>query len=239
MIAPQNIPHIRSIINSITLANVRSNQQIFKSSPPKYKNFYKFEHFKNAATPSMLNLAKKKAFETKSQKGLKRGFSFDYDNWYVNNMEKLFYPIKIEARRKFARLSLISKHHYQPQIIQFDVLDYQRWQANIEAKRSFSTWSLQTFWSPTRGKEVYKPRDHEGIPNATDNPLAKCLGQNLDYEYHVIDTLGWSLQLTNHTHHTINKPKLKATLKEATVLPITLLRQQLFGNQTITVVLLT
>ena len=29
---------------------------------------------------------------------LKKGFRFDHDNWYVNNMERLFFPTEIEAR---------------------------------------------------------------------------------------------------------------------------------------------
>ena len=46
---------------------------------------------------------------------------------------------------------------------------------------------------------VYSPRDHEWIPNATDNPWANCPGQNPEHEYNVIHTLGWSLQITNIT----------------------------------------
>ena len=38
-------------------------------------------------------------------------------------MERPFFPTEIEARRKLARVGLISKHHYRPQMIQFDVLD--------------------------------------------------------------------------------------------------------------------
>ena len=50
-------------------------------------------------------------------------------------MERLFFPTEIEARRKLARVGLINKHHYQPQIIQFDVRDDPRWRVNIEAKQ--------------------------------------------------------------------------------------------------------
>ena len=46
---------------------------------------------------------------------------------------------------------------------------------------------------------VYNPRDHNWIPNATDNPWANCPGKDPEHEYHVIKTLGWSLQLTNIT----------------------------------------
>ena len=50
-------------------------------------------------------------------------------------MERSFFPIEVEARRELARIGLIIKHHYHPQILQFDVLDDPSWQANIEAKQ--------------------------------------------------------------------------------------------------------
>ena len=50
-------------------------------------------------------------------------------------MEKPFFPTEIEARRELARIGLISKHHYHLQIIQFDIFDDTRWQANIEEKQ--------------------------------------------------------------------------------------------------------
>ena len=46
---------------------------------------------------------------------------------------------------------------------------------------------------------VYNPRDHYWIPNATDNSWANCPGKHPEHKYHVIHTLGWSLQLTNIT----------------------------------------
>ena len=66
---------------------------------------------------------------------LNRDFRFDQCNWYVNKLERPFFPTEIEARRKLARVGLIFKHHYYPLIIQFDALDDPRWQANIEAKQ--------------------------------------------------------------------------------------------------------
>ena len=66
---------------------------------------------------------------------LQRGFRFDHDNWYINNMQRPFFPTEKEARRELARVDLISKHHYHPQIIQFDVFDDPRWQATLEAKQ--------------------------------------------------------------------------------------------------------
>ena len=52
---------------------------------------------------------------------LKRGFRFDHDNWYVNNKERPFFPTETEARRELARVGLISKHNYRPQMTHFDV----------------------------------------------------------------------------------------------------------------------
>ena len=118
MIVPQSKSQKCSIISSIKLAHVRSSQPIFRSSPPKYK---------------CLKLSDKENFCRKIL--LKRIFQFDHDNWYVNNMERPFFPTKIEACREFACVGFISKHHYNPQIIQFDVSDDPRWQANIEAKQ--------------------------------------------------------------------------------------------------------
>ena len=51
-------------------------------------------------------------------------------------MERPFCPTEIEARRGLARIGLISKYQYHPQIIQFDVLDNPRWQAKIQAKKA-------------------------------------------------------------------------------------------------------
>ena len=130
---------------------------------------------------------------------LKRGFRFDHDNWYVNNMEKPFFPTEIESRRELAPVGLINKEHYHPQIFQFDVLDDPRWQANIEAKKSRFQLDRYRPFAFQHGSMVYNPRDHEWIPNATENPWANCPGQNPQHEYHVIPTLGWSLQLTNIT----------------------------------------
>ena len=50
-------------------------------------------------------------------------------------MERPFFPTEIEVHRELARVGLINKNHYCPQMIQFDVLDDPRWQANIEDKQ--------------------------------------------------------------------------------------------------------
>ena len=85
---------------------------------------------------------------------LKRCVRFDHDNWYVN-MELPFFPTEIEARRELSHVGLISKNHYHPQTIQFDVLEDPRWQANIEKKtRPFLFRSLKTFFSKTEARFI-------------------------------------------------------------------------------------
>ena len=58
-------------------------------------------------------------------------FQVDRDNWYVNNLERLIFRPKNEALREIAHTGLINKQ----QLIQFDLLNGERWQANIEAKQ--------------------------------------------------------------------------------------------------------
>ena len=114
-------------------------------------------------------------------------------------MERIFFPTKIEARRELARVGLISKDLYRPQMIQFDILDDPSWQANIEEKRGLFQLDRYKPFAFRHGSMIYNPRDHNWLPNATDNPSVNCLGKNPEYEYHVIHTIGWSLQLTNIT----------------------------------------
>ena len=130
---------------------------------------------------------------------LKRGYRFDHDNWYVNNMERPFFPTEIEARRELTRIGLISRHHFYPQIIQFYVLDDPRWQANIEEKQGRYYFNRYRPFAFKHGSIAYNPNDHNWIANATDNLWASCPGKTPEHEYHVIHTLGWSLQLTNIT----------------------------------------
>ena len=120
MIVPQSISQTCSIISSIKLLNVSSSWPILKYSPPKYKSFQKFKHYKYTPTPHKL-LSDKESFCHKIS--LKSRFRFYHDNFYVNNMERPFFPTETEARRELARVGLISKHHCRPQMIQFDVLD--------------------------------------------------------------------------------------------------------------------
>ena len=109
------------------------------------------------------------------------------------------FPTDIEAPRELAHIGLVSKHHYQPQMIQFDVLNDPSWQADIEDKQGrFQLDHNQPFAFQNRNM-VHNPRDHEWIPNATDSPWAKCVGKNPEHEYLVIHTLAWSLQLNNIT----------------------------------------
>ena len=114
-------------------------------------------------------------------------------------MERRFFPTEFEARRELARVGLKSKLHYHPQIIQLVVLDDLSWQANIEAKQGRFQLDRYRPFAFQHGIMVYNPRDQELIPNATDNPWANSPGKNPEHKYHVIQTLGWSLQLTNIT----------------------------------------
>ena len=85
-------------------------------------------------------------------------------------METSFFPTENEARRELARVALISKHHYHPQILQLDVLDGPRWQANIEAKLGRFQLDRYRPFAFQHGSLVYNPRDRGWIPNAADNP---------------------------------------------------------------------
>ena len=130
---------------------------------------------------------------------LKGGFRFDHNNWYVNNMERPSLPTEIEARGELARIGFRSKHHYQPQINQFDVLDDPRWQTIIEAEQGHFQLNRYRLFAFQHGNMVYNPGDHEWIPNARDKPWSNCPGQIPEHEYQFIYALGWTLQLTNIT----------------------------------------
>ena len=107
--------------------------------------------------------------------------------------KELSSPQKKEARRENARVRLISKTHYQPQMTQFDVLDDPRWQAKIEEKQGGFRLDRFRPFAFQHGSTVHNPSDHNWIPNATENPWANCPGKDPEHEYHVIHTLGWSL----------------------------------------------
>ena len=194
MIVPQSISQICSIISSIKLANVKSNQPISNIPCPSANLFSNSNTSSTSLCYSRLTQRQRKLCHKIANK---RGFRFDHDNWYVNNGP--FFPIEINARRELARIGLISKHHYHPQIIQFDVLYDPRSQANIETKEGRFQLDCNRTFAFQQGSMVYNPRDHERIPNATNNHWANCLGKKPEHEYHVIHTLGWSLQLTNIT----------------------------------------
>ena len=117
------------------------------------------------------------------QIALKRGFRLDHDNWYVNKMERPFFPTKNGACRDFARVSLISEHHCRPQMIQFDVLDDPRLQANIEEKQGRFRLDRFIYFAFQQGSMADNPRNQNWIPN--------CPDKNSDQECHVIHTLGW------------------------------------------------
>ena len=84
-------------------------------------------------------------------------------------------------------------------MIQFDLLDDPRWQAIIEEKQGRFRLDRYRLFSFQHGSMVYNPRDHNWIPDPTDNPWANCPGKDPEHEYYVIHTLGWSLQLSNIT----------------------------------------
>ena len=98
---------------------------------------------------------------------LKRCFRFDHDNWYVNKKERPFFPTEKEARKELARVGLKSKHHYDPLIIQFDIIDDSRWHANIEAKQGrFQLYRYRTLHSNTAAWSII----HETM-NGSQTPL--------------------------------------------------------------------
>ena len=163
----------------------------FKILPAQVQIFSQLRTLQVRAYAIHAKLSDKESFCHKI--ALKRGFRFDNDNWYVNNMEQPFFPSEIKARRELARVGLISKHHYRPQMIQYDVLYNPRWQANIEDKQGRFRLDHYRLFAFQHGSMVYNPRDHNWIPNATDNPWANCPGKDSEHEYHVIHTLGWSL----------------------------------------------
>ena len=84
-------------------------------------------------------------------------------------------------------------------MIQFDVLDNPRWQAITEEKQGRFRLDRYRPFSFKQGSMVYNPGDHIWIPYATDSPWANCPGRDPEYNFYVIHTLGWSLQLTNIT----------------------------------------
>ena len=146
--------------------------------------------------PYTLNLATKKASLTKSP--LKETSGLFAIIGKLTIWKDISLPQKLNLIEK-PRVGLISKRRYHPQKIQFDVLDDSRWQANIEAKQGRFQLDRYRPFAFQHGSLVYNPRDHEWIPNATDNPWAICPGKNPEHEYHVIHSLGWSLQLTDIT----------------------------------------
>ena len=79
------------------------------------------------------------------------------------------------------------------------VLNAPRRQANIESKQGRFQLNCYQPFAFKHGSLVYNSRDHDWIPNTTDNPWDHCPGQNPKRESHVIHTLGWSLQLNDIT----------------------------------------
>ena len=94
--------------------------------------------------------------------------------WYVNNIQKT----EVETRKGRARIGLVNKRRNALQLIQFNLLNDTRWQANIEAKQGRFQLDRYRHSAFQNRNLVCNPRDHNLIPNATDNPWANCPGQN-------------------------------------------------------------
>ena len=113
-------------------------------------------------------------------------------------LKDLSFPQELKLAENL-RVFLVSKYHYHPRKIQFDVLDDPKLKANIEAKQDRFQLDRYRPLAFQHGSLLYNAWDHEWIPNATDNSWDSCSGQNPEHEYHFIQTLGWSLKLTNIT----------------------------------------
>ena len=133
MTALYNISQICIFISSKKLAKVRSNQRIFKCYLNNSQSFSHFRILQVRAYAIHVKLSYEENFRHNISH--KRGFRFDPDKCFVNNMERPFFPTEIEARRELARPGLIKKHHYHPELIQFSLLNGPRWQSNKEAKQ--------------------------------------------------------------------------------------------------------
>ena len=81
----------------------------FQIFPARLQTFSQIRTLQVRAYAIPAKLSDKESFCHKI--ALKRGFRFDHDNWYVNNIERPFFPAEIEARRELAGVGLISKHH--------------------------------------------------------------------------------------------------------------------------------
>ena len=108
--------------------------------------------------------------------------------WYVNNMERSFFPTEIETRGLFARSGLVNKHHYDSQLKLLDSLNDLRWKANIEAKHGRFKFDRYRPFAFQYGNLVCNPGEPNWIPNAIDNAWENCPGQSPIHEYHVIHT---------------------------------------------------
>ena len=186
---------------------MRSNQQNFKSSLPKRPSFQQIRTLQVRAYALHAKLNDKEDFCHKIS--LKKGCRFDHHNWYVDNMERPLFLTEIEARRELSRIGLVSKHLYHPQSIQYNLHNNPRWQANIEANQGHFLLDRYRSFALQHGNLVYNPRDLDWIPNATDNPWAKCPRQNRKHEYHFIHklkqrTTAIFLTLLDHMHVYLN-----------------------------------
>ena len=170
MIVPQSILQICSIINSIGECKIKPAD--FQILLAQKHIFAQIRTLQVRAYAVHAKLSDKESFCHKIS--FKRAFWFGHDNWYVNSMERPFFHKEVEARRELAGIGLISKHHYHPQMIHFDILDDPRWQANIEENQGRFQLDCYRPFDFHNGSMVSNPCDHNWIPNATDNPWANC-----------------------------------------------------------------
>ena len=95
MIVPQNISQVCSIISSIKFGECKIKPADFQILPAQVQTFSQIRTLQVRAYAIHAKLSDNESFCHKIS--LKRGFRFDHNNWYVNNMEKPLFPTEIEA----------------------------------------------------------------------------------------------------------------------------------------------
>ena len=100
--------------------NASSNQQILGSYLPKSLSLPKFQQCQFEHLSYMRNATKS---------SIKKATGFIMIIGII-----AFLSRRLELR-EFAKISLVNKHHYALQLIQFDSVNDPRWQAHIERKQ--------------------------------------------------------------------------------------------------------
>ena len=109
---------------------------------------------------------------------------------------------EIEARRELSRYALVQKNQYEPQLVQFGLLDL-LWQSLIKARHcrfQFNSW-YQFLIQPGKMEDSpqwkkWSSSVYNWIPNAMENPRVNWTRKKPCYRGHVMHAIGWSLQLT-------------------------------------------